>query len=296
VAAACLWPAVANAQSWNPTLSDSSLNTAAGTGALTSHTSGGGSYNTGMGYGTLGSSTGSANTAVGAAALFYNSTGGSNTASGFDALTANKTGSYNTASGANALQSITDSSNNVAIGAKALIALEAGGSNIALGASAGKNLTGGSRNIYIGHNGAASEGNVIRIGQLQTKTFIAGITGVAASGATVVVKATGQLGVVASSARYKTDIRALSDASDRLAQLRPVSYQYKTEPGVTHFGLIAEEVDKVMPELVVRDEQNRPETVQYLEIIPLLLQQVKQLKAEVAELRRTRLAGDASAR
>jgi hypothetical protein len=298
--AACLWPAAANAQSWNPTLSDAHFNTAAGSSALTSHTSGGGSYNTGLGYATLGSSTGSANTAVGAAALFYNSTGGSNTASGFDALTANKTGSYNTASGANALQSITDSSNNVAIGAKALIALDNGGSNIALGASAGKNLTGGNRNIYIGHNGAASESNVTRIGQLQTKTFIAGIAGVAASGATVVVRPSGQLGVVASSARYKTDIRDLSDASDKLSQLRPVSYSYKTEPGVTHFGLIAEEVDKVMPELVVRDAQNRPETVQYHELIPLLLQQrneqqarldrqdevIARLTAEVAELRR----------
>jgi hypothetical protein len=130
------------------------------------------------------------------------------------------------------------------------------------------------------------------------------------SGATVVIKANGQLGVVASSARYKTDIRDLGDASDKLSQLRPVSYQYKTEPGVTHFGLIAEEVDRVMPELVVRDAQNRPETVQYHEIIPLLLQQVKAQReviermearldrhaAELSELRRTRLAATTSAK
>jgi hypothetical protein len=81
------------------------------------------------------------------------------------------------------------------------------------------------------------------------------------------------------------DIRDLTDASSRLAQLRPVSYQYKTEPGVTHYGLIAEEVDKVMPELVVRDEENRPETVQYHEIVPLLL---KERQAQRAELSRQR--------
>jgi hypothetical protein len=108
---------------------------------------------------------------------------------------------------------------------------------------------------------------------------------VPASGATVVVRANGQLGVVASSARYKTDIRDLTDASDKLAQLHPVSYQYKTEPGVTHFGLIAEEVDRVMPELVVRDAQNRPETVQYHEIIPLLLKERQEQRAELARQR-----------
>jgi len=95
----------------------------------------------------------------------------------------------------------------------------------------------------------------------------------------VVVKPNGQLGVVASSARYKQDIEPLggaaNDAAEKLSLLRPVSYSYKTEPEATHYGLIAEEVDKVMPELVVRDEQNRPETVQYQELIPLLLQQWK---------------------
>ena len=89
----------------------------------------------------------------------------------------------------------------------------------------------------------------------------------------MVVSSSGRLGVVASSARYKTDIHSLGDASDKLAQLRPVSYRYKAEPEATHYGLIAEEVDKVMPELVVRDGGNRPESVQYLELIPLLLQQ-----------------------
>jgi hypothetical protein len=118
---------------------------------------------------------------------------------------------------------------------------------------------------------------------VQTRVFIAGIAGVPLSGATVVVRSDGQLGVVASSARYKRDIRSLDDASDRLAQLRPVSYRYRSEPEATHYGLIAEEVDQVMPELVVRDEAKRPESVQYLEIVPLLLQQWKAQQALIIQ-------------
>jgi hypothetical protein len=136
---------------------------------------------------------------------------------------------------------------------------------------------------------------------VQTKAFIAGVKGVPLSGATVVVNSSGQLGVVASSARYKRDIAPLTDAAAKLAQLRPVSYRYKAEPDATHYGLIAEEVDKVMPELVLRDEDNRPESVQYQELIPLLLQQVKlqralieRLEARVDELGRSRLADNAA--
>jgi len=105
----------------------------------------------------------------------------------------------------------------------------------------------------------------------------------------VVISSNGQLGVVASSARYKQDIKPLGRTSDGVAQklvrLRPVSYRYKAEPEATHYGLIAEEVDKVMPELVVRDEQSRPETVQYHELIPLLLQQWKAQQVENRQLR-----------
>jgi hypothetical protein len=292
-AAGCLWPAAVNAQSWNPTASDAQGNTAAGDFALAGHT-GGGADNVGIGFAALTTNTtGIENTAIGTSALYFNTTGSFNTASGRQALHLNTTGGYNTASGSDALynnttggnntasgyQALTSNkvgSNNVAFGYNALTRLAAGGSNIALGTSAGKNLTAGSHNIYVGHYGAAggSESNVIYIGQTQTKTFIAGISGVPLSGATVVVKANGQLGVIASSARYKMEIRELTGASDRLTQLHPVSYQYKAEPGVTHYGLIAEEVEKVMPELVVHDEQDRPETVQYHELIPLLVQQV----------------------
>jgi hypothetical protein len=283
MAMACLWPALAQAQSWNPTASDANSNTAAGTDALLNHTSGG-SGNTGIGDAALYfNTTGNGNTASGRQALYFNTTGGSNTANGEQTLANNTTGHGNTASGAFALYYNSTGGNNVAVGYNALTTLDAGSNNVALGTNAGKNLTSGSRDIYIGNDGATHENNVIRIGQAQRRTFIAGIAKTHTSGATVVIRASGQLGVIASSARYKTKIRDLPNLSDRLTQLRPVSYQYKTEPGVTHYGLIAEEVDKVMPELVVRDEQNRPETVQYHEIIPLLVQQVQAQRAQIEQ-------------
>jgi hypothetical protein len=242
------------------------------------------------------------NTAVGTRALYHTTTSINNTASGSNALYNNITGSNNTALGYQTLYSSTNGSKNVAIGSGALNALTAGGGNIALGANAGSATTKGASNIYIGSPGlAGTESDAIRIGSAQTKTFIAGIADSPMAGATVVVKSNGRLGVVASSARYKQDIRPLDDTADKLAQLRPVSFRYKAEPEATHYGLIAEEVDAVMPELVVRDGENRPESVQYRELIPLLLQQWKaqremiaqqhaelaQQKAELAALRRT---------
>jgi trimeric autotransporter adhesin len=278
-------------------------NTASGFEALFSNTIGVG--NTANGYNALYSNTtGEENTASGAAALYANTTGKGNTASGSQALASNTTGqkntaygsyalyfnttaSNNTASGNLALYANTTGSDNVAVGGSALFKIN-GANNIALGTNAGKNTTSGNYNIYIGHTGR--ESRVIRIGQRQTKTFIDGIAGVPLSGATVVVRSNGQLGVVASSARYKQDVKPLGSAAEKLARLRPVSYRYKTEPQAKHSGLIAEEVDKVMPELVVRDEQNRPESVQYLEIIPLLLQdrRKQQVRIEKQELELTR--------
>lgn len=274
------------------------FNTASGSFALKANTTGG--YNTANGSNALtANTTGGFNTATGAAALYANTTGYYNVALGYEALDANQegssnvaagtaalyantTGNYNVALGYEALDANVHGGNNVAVGANALLALNGNG-NIALGFNAGRNTTSGNSNIYIGHPGIkGAESKVIRIGIGQTKAFMAGIAGTPLSGATVVVRSNGQLGVVASSARYKQDIHSLDDASDRLARLRPVSFRYKSEPQATHYGLIAEEVDKVMPELVVRDEQNRPESVQYLEIIPLLLHQWKAQQAEIA--------------
>jgi hypothetical protein len=227
------------------------------------------------------------NTATGASALLFNTTGRYNTATGVGTLYSNTTGGYNTASGYTALYANTTGTNNVAVGASALFTIN-GSNNIALGYKAGINTTAGNNNIYIGHPGVnGNENRVMRIGQTRTKTFIAGVAGVPASGANVVVRSNGQLGVVASSARYKQDIKPLDDTPDaeRLHKQRPVSYRYKAEPQATHYGLIAEEVDRVMPELVVRDGENQPQSVQYIELIPLLLQQWKAQQAEIARQR-----------
>jgi len=251
-------------------------NTASGATALSSNTTG--ANNTASGYQALFSNTiGKSNTASGVNALYANTTGIGNTANGLAALSSNITGVYNTASGFNALSANSKGRYNVGVGANALAAIN-GNNNIALGANAGKNTTAGNSNIYIGHIGINGiESRVMRIGKAQTKTFIAGIAGNALSGATVVVRSNGQLGVVAS--RYKQDIKPIGGAADsmaeRLKRLRPISYRYTTEPNATHYGLIAEEVEKVMPELVVRDGKNRPESVQYIELVPLLLNEVQ---------------------
>jgi len=263
-------------------------NTAIGYGALTWNATA--SYNTASGFKALYSNTtGEKNTASGSYALYKNTTASYSTASGHAALFSNTTGDANTAFGDHALSGNTTGFQNVAVGASALN-LITGSNNIALGTLAGAKTTSGNNNIYIGHQGInGSESKVIRIGQGQTRTFVAGIAGTALSGATVVVRANGQLGVVASSSRYKQDIEPLggtaASMAEKLARLRPVSYRYKTEPEATHYGLIAEEVDRVMPELVVRDDQNRPETVQYQELIPLLLHQWKAQQADIARLR-----------
>jgi hypothetical protein len=260
-------------------------NVASGANALRYNATG--NYNTANGYSALyNNGTGGFNTASGAHALFFNTTGGFNTAVGYQALLSNGTGNNNTVLGYQALQASVKGSKNVAIGAGALSALTAGGGNIALGANAGSKTVKGGSDIYIGNPGlVATESDTIRIGDAQTRTFIAGIADAPMSGATVVIKSNGRLGVVASSARYKQDIKALDDTARKLAQLRPVSFRYKAEPDATHYGLIAEEVDQVMPELVVRDEKKRPESVQYLELIPLLLQQWKAQQMENARQR-----------
>lgn len=288
-AAVCFWPAFAVAGSLS--IDD----TATGTGALNSEN--GGYQNTADGYFALGGNvSGADNTATGAYALQYSTanfntadgmgalasttSGASNTGVGFYALEANSTGKNNVALGYYGLRANTTGSNNIAVGYNALAGVTTGIANMGLGTNAGIHVAAGSANIEIANPGATSDDHVIRIGTVQTKTFIAGIKGAPLSGATVVVSASGQLGVIKSSARYKKNIRTLDDTSDKLAQLRPVSYEYKTEPGVTHFGLVAEEVDKVLPELVIRDEKNRPDSVQYQELIPLLLQQWKAQYAE----------------
>jgi len=232
-------------------------NTACGDAALQLNTAG--AYNTASGFFALHTNTtGTWNTATGVVALDFNTTGSANTATGDDALMNNTTGWENTASGGDALGSNTTGFN-----------------NIALGYQAGYNLTTGSNNVDIGSLGVAAESNTIRIGtqNTQTDTFIAGIFGTPKikKACEVVVESTGQLGCVKSSARYKRDIRDMGDASDKLMKLRPVTFRYKADStGTQQYGLIAEEVEKVYPELVIDDTDGRAETVAY-QILPAML-------------------------
>src|SRR5207237_4405590 len=174
-----------------------------------------------------------------------------------------------------------------------------GSNNVAVGSNAGGNLTTGSNNIGIGANvlGVAGEANTIRIGKQGTQkaTFIAGISGVAVTGSTVVVNSTGKLGVATSSARFKQAIKPIDKASEAILALKPVSFRYKPEidpDGIPQFGLIAEEVEKINPDLVGRDENGKATTVRYEAVNAMLLNEflkehrkVEQQEAAIEQLK-----------
>jgi hypothetical protein len=252
-------------------------NTAEGQGALFSLTTGG--FNTAVGYLSLGeNTTGGYNTANGALALHDNDTGHSNTANGYAAIRANTTGIGNTATGAGALTFNTTGDHNTANGSSALFSNDTGNNNTALGYRAGSNQTTGSNNIYIGAGliGVDGESNTIHIGKNITDTFIDGINGATASGgaAVFVVGEGGKLGTMPSSARFKDEIKPMDKASEAILALRPVSFRYKKEVDpqrVAQFGLVAEEVEKINPDLVIRDAQGRPQTVRYEQVNAMLL-------------------------
>jgi len=247
-------------------------NTAEGQNALFGLTAG--SYNTAVGFFSLSSNaTDNFNTAVGAGTLLSNSAD-QNTATGAGALLSNTTGGSNTANGAFALFSNTEGSFNVANGDSALFSNTTGRANIGLGYNAGFHLTTGGNNIDIGNNGAAAESDTIRIGTAQTRTFIAGIGGATVTGTPVVVNANGQLGVAASSQRFKDEIKPMDQASEALFALKPVNFRYKKEidpAGTSQFGLVAEEVEKVNSDLVVRDKEGKPYSVRYDQVNAMLL-------------------------
>jgi polyhydroxyalkanoate synthesis regulator phasin len=175
---------------------------------------------------------------------------------------------------------------NTAIGFSAMNVNTTGSSNIAIGGDAGTVLTTGSYNIDIGNIGVAGEGNTIRIGDInQTKTFIAGIRGRTTgqnNAVAVLIDSNGQLGTISSSLRFKQDVAAMGDTSSRLMELRPVTFHYKTQPdGPLQYGLIAEEVEQVMPELVVRDAAGQIESVAYHELPAMLLNELQKQQAQI---------------
>jgi hypothetical protein len=249
-----------------------------------------GTHNTAVGFSALNSNTtGLENAAFGDSALTNNTNGEANNAFGFQALFENRTGNGNSGFGDFTLASNLSGSFNAAFGSFALLALHSGDANIAIGLNAGNNLATGSNNIYIGSPGASSESNIIRIGQGQTATFIAGISGVNVSGAPVLVSSSGQLGVAVSSRRFKDDIADMADESDLLMKLRPVSFYYKPELDPTHtrqYGLVAEEVAQVSPELVVFDKDGVPQTVRYHFVNAMLLNEVQKQRQLVDEQRK----------
>ena len=263
-------------------------NTADGYKALEKNTTG--SSNTASGLNALNkNTTGSSNAATGAFALYSNGSGIDNTASGFDALYSNTIGANNTASGYGALFSNLSGPANTAIGSNALYSTT-GGSNIALGFQAGFNLTTGSLNIDIGNAGVAAEANTIRIGTVgsQSNAYIAGISGVTvAGGIGVIVDGSGHLGTVVSSARFKEAIEPMDKASEAILALQPVTFRYRHEldpDAILQFGLIAEEVEKVNPDLVACDDEGKPYTVRYEAVNAMLLNEFLKEHRKVKEL------------
>jgi hypothetical protein len=268
-----------------------SNNTASGVGALQDNTTG--SSNTATGYNALqGNTFGAENTAVGFVALGSNTTGEGNTAIGSGALVFSN-GNANTAVGADALpgtggfrnvaigsQAQADNgfgNSNVAIGVATLFNNTNGSNNIAVGDLAGAFTEDGDNNIDIGNQGIGFEFGTIRIGTQGTHraTYIAGIMGkTTPRGTPVFINANGQLGTVQSSARFKEQIKPMGNASEAILALKPVTFRYKKEidPERTpEFGLVAEDVEKVNPDLVERDVDGKPYTVRYEAVNAMLL-------------------------
>jgi hypothetical protein len=260
-------------------------NTAVGTQALLDLTTG--QDNTALGFRALTENTqGNLNTAIGSTALRKTRVGSRNTATGDAALFDNSAGNNNTANGYHALQS-NKGNNQTAVGSGALEDTTTSSNNTALGYESGKNLSIGTNNIDVGNRGVAGETGTIRIGSSdQTRTFIAGIHGaVLTGGGAVIVNNLGQLGRAASSQRFKEEIKPMDKASEAIFAFKPVTFRYKREldpEGIPQFGLVAEDVEKVNPDLVVRDNEGKPYSVRYDAVNVMLLNEFLKQHRRVA--------------
>jgi Chaperone of endosialidase len=242
------------------------------------------SYNTGVGAGTLALNDADSNTAIGATALFLNTsgvensavgfgalalndTGGDNTATGFRALSSNTSGFANTANGTGALFSNTTGTSNTAVGWFALQSNTEGGNNTIIGAGAGGSITTASNVICIGANVSGENAS--------SSCYIGHIFNATSSGGSAVfVNTNGKLGTNTSSKRFKEEIKSMDKASEALLALKPVTFRYKKEidpAGTSQFGLVAEEVERVNPDLVVRDKEGKPYSVRYDQVNAMLL-------------------------
>jgi len=280
-------------------------NTAYGSGVLVNLTSG--VWNSGFGFQALNHDTaGNINTATGVRALFSNTGGSNNTATVVYALYSNTTGWYNSATGAYALYGNTDGNYNMANGYQALQSNLIGDGNTANGAAALVSNTSGSNNTALGllaGNNVTTAGNVICIGanvvgaNVSNSCFIGQIFGATSSGGTAVfVNSDGKLGTATSSRRFKEEIKPMERASETLFALKPVTFRYKKgiDPARTpQFGLVAEEVQKVNPDLVVRDKEGKPFSVRYDQVNAMLLNEflkehrkVERQEATIADLKK----------
>jgi len=237
-----------------------------------------------------------ANTAEGQNALFSRTNGIWNTAIGYEALKADTTGGSNTATGFQALHKNLGGDQNIAVGALALSNSTSGNQNIAIGWQAGINVTTGSNNIEIGNPGIPGDNKTIRIGRplLHDATYIGGIHGVILPGTVqpVYVNSDGKLGVVLSpsSARFKDEIKPMDKASEAILAFKPVTFRYKKniDPvGLPQFGLVAEEVAKVNPDLVTHDEKGQLYSVRYEAVNAMLLNEFLKEHRKVEELQAT---------
>ena len=204
-----------------------------------------------------------------------------NTAIGYNALQGATTGEYNTAVGTDAMQSSGAGTDNTALGVGALEYVK-GNWNIGLGMWAGDDLSSGTYSIDIGNEGTSSDTNTTRIGTSgqQTRAFIAGIRGVTTGNADayyVLIDSNGQLGTANSSRTVKRDIRDMGDTTDTIMGLRPVRFRYIAHgpDSPEQFGLIAEEVADVAPELVGHSNDGKIETVYYDKVNAMLLNEVQ---------------------
>jgi hypothetical protein len=251
-----------------------------------------------------GNSTGSNNTAIGMNSLQANTTANDNVAVGASAMLSNASGTNNTGLGVFALAGNLTGNNNTACGSNALWGNLTGNSNIALGYQAGRFRTSGDNNIDIGHQGIPVETGTIRIGAVGTHTriFVAAVRGTTTDSndaIPVLVDASGQLGTISSSRRFKDDIADMGEASSVLMKMRPVTFHYKADPGPAgrrlQYGLIAEEVADIAPGLVARSADGQIETVLYQFLPPMLLneyqKQQRTIQAQmerIADLERSR--------
>ncbi len=275
-------------------------NTAVGGGAMEYATTA--SNNIAVGVSALSGSaeaptTGSGNVALGYGALASDTSGSNNTAVGDLALGVNTTGKGNAAQGSNALGNNQTGIRNIGIGSNALVGTTAGSYNVAIGFNAGYFSQGtiGNDNIYINNEGISGDSQTMRLGTEGSpgivgsgilSTYIAGIESKAVTGSAVYITSEGLLGVLISSERFKTDVRPMGAASDGLIKLRPVTFKLKSDKArTTQYGLIAEEVVKVYPELVIRGADGQINGVRYEELAPMLLNEVQQQRAQLEQQR-----------